>query len=146
MRALLRQALSRFHCGALFFQFWMCAVRLDPQVCLCDPGPTNQPNVRFLVQRRKVERSSRDVGQCIRLGLVPVSIRTGSVSSCEGLREGRSRVRTCNEEMVGRKGHSSHDPAQFQQQRAPHVDCWTRSVCAMQQTVVLCGGFRELAC
>lgn len=71
-----------------------------------------------------------------------MSIRTGSVSSCEGLREGRSRVGTCNVEMIGRKGHSSHDPRQFQQQRGPHVVCWMRSVCTMQQTVVLCGGFR----
>ena len=49
---------------------------------------------------------------------------------------------TCNVEMIGRKGHSSHDPRQFQQQRGPHVVCWMRSVCTMQQTVVLCGGFR----
>ena len=28
----------------LFFQFWMFAAGLDPQICLCDPEPTNQPS------------------------------------------------------------------------------------------------------
>ena len=47
MRALLRQALSRFHFGVPVLPVLDVAAGLDPQVCLCDPGPTNQDDRLF---------------------------------------------------------------------------------------------------